>query len=395
VLGPIFGLLATKIGLIAVVVTGAVAAFLKFTDAGKTVIKTLMGGFSQLGSEIATTFRGIADALAAGEIKLAAEVLWSFLQLQWAKGIAFLKMKWAEFKDYFIRIGVEAFHGVVAAVASVWFGLRKFWTNTVANLSLVWSNFTADIMSVWNTAVSWVADRMADLRKLFDKSFDADAAKDFGKRQADAAAEAIEARRVAEIKKASKERDTILKQLEAERVGALSAIVDSEQEAARARKDAFQKEIAGFQSSFRKAQAKFAEKVLQARRAKEFADLGITPETERDVQGRVLIPGAIDLGTGGKVFLDAEGGFYSEKGVPLSPSEVGNVPEDRLNELAKKARDGAGELAATTQGAFLTGALQGLIRGGPQERIAKGVEEVAKNTKELNKNLVNWAQFLP
>lgn len=122
-----FTVLLNPITLTLAAITGLVVAFVKFTSIGQRMTRFLAGKFQELFRVAAETFSGIADALAAGEIQLAANVLWAGLRLAWLEGTQQLETAWINFKDLFLQttLGIvfaaqEHFSKLSSAVRSIW-----------------------------------------------------------------------------------------------------------------------------------------------------------------------------------------------------------------------------------------------------------------------------------
>ena len=88
------------------------------------------GVFGGLADDATKTFGGIRDALAAGDIALAAKVLWAMLKLEWQKGLAFLEGLWEGFKGY--------------------------WNDAVIGLAMIFTNATAKIKTLWAELIGWM-----------------------------------------------------------------------------------------------------------------------------------------------------------------------------------------------------------------------------------------------
>jgi hypothetical protein len=67
--------------------------------------------------------------------------------------------------------------------------------------------------------------------------------------------------------------------------------------------------------------------------------------------------------------------------------------DDELGDAGRKGMAAAGE--ATVRGTFNAAALQGLMAGNTQDRIAAASEETAKNTKKLEHRARSGLAFAP
>jgi hypothetical protein len=178
-----FGLIATGIGLLfnpIVLVIGALvglAGYLLFTtDVGQQVIDYLKTKFNELAKTAGDMFGGIADALAAGDISLAAQILWAGLQLAWAQGTNELWKKWADFKRWFLQIGAEAFYGILESYQNVKANLIEYWSKTVTAFQDIWDIFSTGFASSWDSLTDSVAKGILYVQSLWDDSLDYDAA---------------------------------------------------------------------------------------------------------------------------------------------------------------------------------------------------------------------------
>lgn len=95
--GAVLGALVSPIGLVVVGLVGLTAWFLTMTEAGRNAVDWLSEKFGDLKTDALNAFEGIRDALAAGDIPLAAQVLWTALRMVWLEGIAFLEGHWQAF----------------------------------------------------------------------------------------------------------------------------------------------------------------------------------------------------------------------------------------------------------------------------------------------------------
>ncbi|MFQ3651723.1 MAG: hypothetical protein SNJ75_15470 [Gemmataceae bacterium] len=72
------------------------------SDAGSQALGWLGEQFNGLKETTLAAWQGISDALAAGDIGLAARILWLTLKMEFQKGVLWLEEKWIDFKNFFI-----------------------------------------------------------------------------------------------------------------------------------------------------------------------------------------------------------------------------------------------------------------------------------------------------
>ncbi|MBL0920931.1 MAG: phage tail tape measure protein [Phycisphaerales bacterium] len=152
-LGTIAGALAAVLSPIGLVVAAVIAggvAFFRFTAMGRAAIDFLADKFGELAGIVRGTIGGIRDAISAGELGLAAEVLWAGLKVVWLEGTK-------EIRDTFGG-------GLVVmrqALLSVAMGMQRVWAKSMEFLS-----------SASSRAANWIAKRWVELQGLVDDSID-------------------------------------------------------------------------------------------------------------------------------------------------------------------------------------------------------------------------------
>jgi TP901 family phage tail tape measure protein len=97
-ISAVLGAMISPIGLVVAGLAGLGVVFATTTETGRKAISGLADLFYQLRDIAKDAFGGIADALAAGDIQLAAQVLWTGLKLAWAVGTEALLKKWIDLK---------------------------------------------------------------------------------------------------------------------------------------------------------------------------------------------------------------------------------------------------------------------------------------------------------
>ena len=187
-IGTVLGAILSPVGLL-VTALAALGGYLLYTSgAGQQALSWLGQQFSALKETALAAWQGISDALAAGDISLAAKVLWLTLKMEWQKGVAWLTDKWIGFKEAFMAVATEAVYGTAKILTSAWAGLQTAWVETVAFMSKAWTLFTSTLVSGWRTAQNWISKKFVELMALFDDSVDVQAAQqildeDFQKEQ--------------------------------------------------------------------------------------------------------------------------------------------------------------------------------------------------------------------
>ncbi len=336
--------LLNPIVLVAAAIIGLAAYFAYATGVMGQAVDWLSAKFSELGKTFGTMIGGIVDALAAGDIQLAAQILWVGLKLAWAQGTSELREAWIKFKYTFVEVAVAAFYGALEIWAEVKAALISSWLNFVAILGDAWDGFANIFAETWDNITSGVAKGILYIQSLWDDSFNYDEAvkqadKDLeaNARERDKATGESVLRREAQLKKdlaaVDAERQKKIQDLENEAqnlVGGAEAAKNEEIDALNRKKADLQKQLAD----------------LRAQAAKE--------RKEKE-----------------------------DKGPPLV-----NPKKFDLDDILAKRK--AIESPAKSNGIFNVRGLQGLQSSATDEylrRTAKASEETAKNTK-------NKAQFV-
>ena len=124
------GFILSPIGLVTVAVAGLGAWLLTSTKAGGEAVDWLGGRFRGLLDVVGDTFGAIVNAIKAGDIQAAMEVVTSSVRLVW------LKLKtW---------------------LVEVWQGFTIFWSGLTTGLASTMLNVTAAIQTAWASLIGWL-----------------------------------------------------------------------------------------------------------------------------------------------------------------------------------------------------------------------------------------------
>ena len=128
--GAAMGFLLTPMGFLVAAAVALAGYFVWSSGAIGDAIGWLKGVFRGLADDARKTFGGIADALAAGDMALAAKVLWAMLKLEWQKGLSFLE--------------------------GLWEGFKGFWSDAVIGLAIIFTGAVAKIKTLWAELMGWL-----------------------------------------------------------------------------------------------------------------------------------------------------------------------------------------------------------------------------------------------
>ena len=338
ILGAVIGALATPIGAIIAGVIVLAAVIIYATGAAGKAVNWLGEQFSFLEADARKAWKGIGDALAAGDIALAAKILWLTLKLEWTRGSAFLKEIWAVLKYEVLTIVTDMIDGVRAAWEIGVHAIGDAWYGLVDVLRSVWSGFTAWFKKTHDAATTWVAKRMLDAYAAVGGLTAGELAEgkaDLDKQQAAYAKSVDEQRKLDD-----KAWDERMKRREDEHRRALADISEENRLTHQALENQRNAAINAADEELRKA---IDERNAAIREAKE--------------KRKAAEAGQPAIGTG--------------------PEEL----QKRLPDIQDTVAAQADKFGA--QGTFNAEALLGLQAGGPMERMAGGIEKIEKNTRPL------------
>jgi hypothetical protein len=155
-IGGALAALLSPIGLVIAAVGAAGVAFVRMADFGRGSLGFIAEGFRNLFSIARETIGGIADALAAGDISLAAQVLWAGLQLEWRAGISALNSQWAEWKAFFLNIITEAKINAAILFTDIWAGMQAGWFESLDLMKDGWTVFTDSLKNIWTKTQGFI-----------------------------------------------------------------------------------------------------------------------------------------------------------------------------------------------------------------------------------------------
>ncbi|WP_428937763.1 phage tail tape measure protein [Fontivita pretiosa] len=341
--GSIFAWLVSPIGLTIAAVAALGAYLIYVSGAGAKALAWLAQRFNELRAEAVAAFGGISDALAAGDIGLAARILWLTLKLEWDKGIAAIQPVWLQFKLWFLKIAYGAFYGALAAWEIVQHALSVAWIETTAFLSKTWTNFTSFVQSAWEGVQNWLENRWHDLFTLFDDTYDAAAAKDLANRLSQQTQNEIE-----------RQRQNALAQTELERV-ARRQLESQQSESELARIGGEYNAMIADVTAANAAKIKAAQDAIDAARDEWIK--------------------AINEARSKRTARETESGG---PGKPKGPPDIA-ARFAGLSDLLAQAQNRTIGVAGT----FNAAEARGLGAGGVADRIAKASEQTAANTRKL------------
>jgi hypothetical protein len=335
----VLGAMLSPSGLVVSALVALGGPLLVVSGAGAEALDWLGEQFGRLRDTVYKVVVGISDALAAGDITLAAQILWLSLKVVWEKGTLELRKIWERTTQFFVGVFHDALAGTLTIAESIWHGLQVAWIETTSFMSRGWERFTSFLTETWLTIANLLTKTWNRLRGLFDGSFDAAAANL-------AADQAL----IDKLGENDRETARALTELESKRAAArereAQIHAQTQEEIAKAHVESLeegaaesQKRIDAAQHELDQASAELARSIEQAKKRREEADKAGAPR--------------------------------SKTGDPLADLE------DRLSTI------GAGIAKTSVTGTFNVATLGGLADADIAKRTATGVEKIATHMVTL------------
>lgn len=228
VVGTVLGAIISPIGLAVAAIAGIGGAALYTSETAWSAVEWIGEQFRWLSGEVMSVVRGISDALAAGDIQLAANILWLGLKVAWQAGIAGLNRLWLEGKRFLLTTVHEMWSDVLVIGETVWHGIKVGWIELTSFLASAWASFTSGLALSWETFKNLGQKAWNYVKSLFDEDFDVGAANLAADQALVAAEQRIEGHKNKALGQLETQRRAKHKSEDAEHAGALRAIIDQE-----------------------------------------------------------------------------------------------------------------------------------------------------------------------
>jgi len=330
-IAAVFAAIITPAGIVIALLIGLATYGIYASGVVGQALDYLGARFDELKNAGMESLQGIKDALAAGDISLAARILWLSLKAAWQRGIFELNALWLGFKEQFLTVATGAFYGAVALVAEAFYGLRTIWTQTINFWSDVLDRFAGFFVKTWNELTGFLAKKLIELEGAFDSSINVEAInknidQETQQKNTQVSRQNLDARLG---------READLQGIEQERKGVISAIATEAGNEDTQRRAKFASELADSEKALQEARGEWKAAIEQARTQRS------AKETE------------------------------SANRAPL--------PEINLPDITQRAQS-----VLDVSGTFNTSAIAQLGVGSTAtERTAKASEETARNTKRI------------
>ena len=264
----VLGALLSPMGMIIVAAAGIGIAILSMTDIASKTLNWLSDRFDALKDRALVAWQGIRDALASGDLSLAAKILWQALKVEWQRGIYQVESLWQSFKYTIVNVASQTFYKVTKVLVDAWHGLRILWVQTTSFLSDAWTTMTAGLQSTFRSAQLKVEEGMHHLVGLFDKDYNVDMAINIARTNANADKANITKQRDAALAENKQQYDSDLARIDHERQ-TQQKLIDQEQVAGnKSRQSQYEKQMATALDDLEKTRAEYQQLLQQAAKNK-------------------------------------------------------------------------------------------------------------------------------
>jgi hypothetical protein len=168
-LAPLIGALLSPMGAVIGLIAAGVGTWAAFTKQGQTAAKSIGSLMADVAESVTSTLRdvhetgvatwqGVVDAVAAGDLALAAQVAWAGLKVIWHRGTQDLHRLWLEAKFLALATWQELTTGIAKFFVSAWANIRSGWVHTISAIKSIWTSFTTFIANSWQRVVQSVGN---------------------------------------------------------------------------------------------------------------------------------------------------------------------------------------------------------------------------------------------
>jgi hypothetical protein len=288
ILGKIIAILLSPIGLVVLAVVALGGYLVYASGIGGKALAWLGQRFEVLKSDGIAAWKGIGDALAAGDIGLAAKILWLTLKMEWKRGIHFLNGLWIGAKEFFLSLWTDAVFGVAKILNDGWAAIEVAWTETVGFLADAWSVFTNILTRTWHSTVGFIKKAWVRLKSLFDSDIDVNAEVEQINRQTREANQAAADKMLEAVGRRDRERRERRQQIERDRAGNEGTLTEMQREEHARRQREFADDITQTEGELADARREWQEAIAEAAKKRAEADAG-EPERIKELQDSLSI----------------------------------------------------------------------------------------------------------
>jgi hypothetical protein len=292
ILGKIIAFLLSPIGLVIVAAVALGAYLLYASGLGAKALAWLGERFETLKNDALAAWQGIGDALAAGDLALAAKIVWLTLKMEWRRGIHFLNGLWIGAKEFFLSLWTDAVFGVAKILNNGWAAIEVGWTETVGFLADAWSVFTNLLTHTWHNTIGFIKKAWVRLKSLFSDEVDVDAEVNRINREVSEATGAADQQMLDAVGQRDRERRDRREQIERDRAGVESTLGDMQSEEHARRQKQFADDLAETEGELAGARKEWQDAIAEAAKKRAAAESG-DPERLKQVEDSLSTSGGV------------------------------------------------------------------------------------------------------
>ncbi len=171
-LGGVLAAIVSPIGPVVAGLAGLAVAAVQYTTAGGAAVEWMGDKFTGLLRSVGTVIGGIKDALAGGDVQLAAKVLFAGLRVAFESGMLPVRRAWNTAWGGIRLAAIE----VWSAIQGAWLAFRQYMESTFPNLTAsitrAWSAMVLALRSAWAKFQNWLTEQVVKVWGFFDESVD-------------------------------------------------------------------------------------------------------------------------------------------------------------------------------------------------------------------------------
>lgn len=347
VLLAVIAALVTPIGLVIAALVALAAYIVYASGAGAKALAWLGDKFNILYEDATAALQGIGDALAAGDIGLAAKVFWLTLKLEWTRGVQYLKDAFSTYRTWLVITSAGLWKDFMSGAITFWEEFRKGWVGLTAFVRAQLVQLGASLKSYWED-FKFGAEAIWGWVKVKTGIESAESVTDY-------------------LTQREQEMNKVKQQIESEKISAQGEIANEalqfsadvnreldqkQQELVKGYEDVvsgelaqYNQDLAGHEAELNAARKEWQDAIAEAKRKKEEKEAG-GPE---ELKG----PGKPDLSALGKM-------------------NIGDMLAEQVEKIG-------------VRGTFVASAaaIRGLAGGDATDRIANATQQTAVNTKKI------------
>lgn len=167
--GAAVGALLSPIALVSIGLAAGVGAFFKYTAAGAATLGWLGKQFGTLADTAGAAWKGMGDALMAGDLALAGRVLWAALEVEWLRGTAALTAIWADWGSASLDVVTNLQSGIAGTITDLASGVQVIWAQLTTAMQGSWGDLLKYVLTSLNPVAQALKALGVDVEGVVDR----------------------------------------------------------------------------------------------------------------------------------------------------------------------------------------------------------------------------------